>query len=223
MRCFAFSDTHTMHEQIIIPDGVDMLIFGGDCSNKRNNAINTNEVALFLNWFSFQKAKYKIMVAGNHDGSIQARMINPKDFGITYLEHESVEIEGIKIFGSPYTPTWGDWSFQKARHNMHDLWQEMPAEVDILVTHGPPAYVLDLYQDIDSGNFIQVGDVALGKRVNIVEPKYHIFGHVHNHKYIKNQGTKTIANKPTIYANVSCVEDGKFHKGLISNGYLFEI
>jgi len=223
MKIWAISDTHGFHEQLVVPIGIDMIIHAGDVSNTRNVGVNCNEVALFLNWYENINVKYKLLVAGNHDGSIEHRLINPRDFkSVTYLEHEPVEIDGIKFFGSPYTPTFCDWSFMKARHNMHELWQEMPQDTNVLITHGPPWGVLDLTIN-PKNEYEVVGDKSLAKRVVNVAPRYHIFGHIHNCEEIQNAGVRSIANRPTTYINASTVTDGQFKLGLTSNGHVFEI
>ena len=40
----------------------------------------------------------------------------------TYLEHESVEVEGIKIFGSPHTPEFFDWAFMYKPDDADKYW-----------------------------------------------------------------------------------------------------
>ena len=50
----------------------------------------------------------------------------------------------------------------------------MPERVDILVTHGPPHGVLDR---LISGK--RVGSTAIADAVRRVEPRLHIFGHIH--------------------------------------------
>ena len=62
-------------------------------------------------------------------------------FNIIYLENESMySLMGIKIFGSPYTPTFGHgWSFNKDRTKLERIWRNIIDEgVDIVITHGPP-------------------------------------------------------------------------------------
>lgn len=65
----------------------------------------------------------------------------------TYLHHEMVEIEGIKIFGSPYQPLYYNWGFQYHETRANDIWGGLPSEIDILITHGPPFGILDLTSD----------------------------------------------------------------------------
>lgn len=225
-RVWAISDTHGMHGQLQVPEGIDLVIFAGDCSNNRNRAINANEVANFLYWFNYLDIKHKILISGNHDTSIEAGMhglgkLDGTYRSIIYLEHSNFNIDGLNIMGSPYTPTFGDgWSFNKNRGKLDPYWEQIPKNLDILITHGPPKSILDLSENRDC-ELELCGDTALYNRVMEKKPKVHIFGHIHNFKYCKNQGIREFNGIKFI--NASCVEDGKFNYGLTSNGVIFEI
>lgn len=121
MKILAISDTHGFHNEFHKLDfnGIDMIIHAGDISNSKSPSFNEGEVLNFLDWYSSLKVKHKILVAGNHDTSIEAKLVNPKEFkNITYLYHESTTIEGINIFGSPYTPIFCNWAFNKDRSKL---------------------------------------------------------------------------------------------------------
>jgi Icc-related predicted phosphoesterase len=224
MKIWHISDTHTYHGLLDIPDNIDIVIFSGDCSNPRDPYLNKPEVENFLAWYESLPIKYKIFVAGNHDTSIEKGFINKLDFaskGIIYLENNYTEIEELKIWGSPITPTFGDWAFMKARHKTHELWQQIPNNTDIVIIHGPPANVLDLsYNRLNQLEFC--GDKALKKRLININPKLVCFGHIHNCDDIINAGTMKLSIRDTIYSNGSVVTDGKFGK-LSSNGNVFEL
>ncbi len=147
MKIWHISDTHTYHEQLRIPEGIDMVIHSGDCSNPRDPYNNEPEVRQFLDWYKSLPIEHKIYVAGNHDTSIEKRLVQPIEFaeaGILYLEDDYVMVEGLKIFGSPYTPNFGNWAFMKDRVKLDRYWpQAMPDYADIVVTHGPPKGILD--------------------------------------------------------------------------------
>ena len=55
-----------------------------------------------------------------------------------------------------------------------------------------------------------------------VNPKLCLFGHIHNHQDIINQGTMTLSGLDTIFSNGSVMKDGRFGK-LSSNGNIFEL
>ena len=229
MNILHISDTHGFHGTFPNErfEGVDMVIHSGDCSNYRDPYRNANEVLDFIEWYKNIPVKYKIYVAGNHDTSIERRLVTPeyiKEQGIIYLENESIQIEGIKIYGSPVTPTFGDWAFMKKREKMHKFWTNIPEDTDILVVHGPPKGIRDISLDRQN-NLEMCGDLSLYKR--IVELQKNglgavLFGHIHNTEGVYNQGISTYSNlNKVIFSNGSCVDDGKFDRGLTSFGNIF--
>ena len=225
MKIWHISDTHTYHGLLKVPEGIDMVIHSGDATNPRDPYASEQEMLNFISWFGSLPIKHKVFVAGNHDLCIERNLITKIDFiknGIVYLENDYAEVEGIKIWGSPFTPTFGQgWAFNKKRSALHDIWKEIPDDVDIVVVHGPPKGILDLaYHQLNCIEFC--GDEALRKRMYLLKPKLCLFGHIHNNEDIINAGTMKLSNHNTIYSNGSVVTDGKFGK-LSSHGNTFEI
>lgn len=225
MKIWHISDTHTYHGLLTVPEGIDMVIHSGDATNPRDPYASEQEMLNFISWFGSLPIKHKVFVAGNHDLCIERNLITKIDFmknGIVYLENDYAEVEGIKIWGSPFTPTFGQgWAFNKKRSALHDIWKEIPDDVDIVVVHGPPKGILDLaYHQLNCIEFC--GDEALRKRMYLLNPKLCLFGHIHNNEDIINAGTMKLSNHDTIYSNGSVVTDGKFGK-LSSHGNTFEI
>lgn len=61
-----------------------------------------------------------------------------------YLENSTCDMFGYKVFGSPYTPTFFDWAFNlDIGPHLQAVWNEIPDDTDILITHGPPKDILD--------------------------------------------------------------------------------
>ena len=224
MKIWHISDTHTYHDLLKIPSGIDMIIHSGDCSNPRDPYNNESEVRDFIDWYKELKIKYKIYVAGNHDTSIEKKLVTKKDFedaGIIYLENESVTIEGINIFGSPHTPNFGNWAFMKDRVKLERFWRiAIPDNIDILITHGPPKGILDKSYSREH-KMEDCGDKSLFNRVLDIKPSFHLFGHIHNCKDIVNAGMQKLSICDTWFSNGSVVTDGKFGK-LSSNGNIIE-
>jgi Icc-related predicted phosphoesterase len=218
MNIYHISDTHGFHDQLILPDNIDIIIHSGDASNSPNAAINVHEIEAFLEWYANLPIPHKIFVAGNHDSSIERYPYMKEkigDKGITYLENSETQIQNIKIYGSPYTPIYGNWSFMKAQNVINRVWEQIPHDTDILITHGPPYSILDSTENRDRSIDL-CGDPALGKMIKKLQPKYHLFGHIHNCKSIINTGIRIINN--TTYINSAAVEDGQFNKGIIYHG-----
>lgn len=225
MKIWHISDTHAKHDQLLVPNGVDTVVHSGDASNSRDLTRNSVEFYNFLDWFANLKIKNKVFVAGNHDLSIERRMITKGDLkskGIQYIENELVEIDGLSFWGSPFTPTFGDWSFMMKRSKMKSVWDLIPSRVDVLVTHGPPKGVLDLTDDREGGGIIQVGCKSLMNKVLEARPKAHLFGHIHDSKLVKNAGVLRPSSERTIFSNGSCYKDGDSEQ-LYNNGNILDI
>ena len=190
MKILFLSDTHSQHRKLKDLPKADIIIHSGDISKMGRDY----EVEDFIWWFSGLDYRYKIFVAGNHDfffegetpKSIQ-RFLNENTF---YLYNSSVEIDGIKIWGSPYTPTFFNWAFNLDRGKViAKIWKQIPTDTDILVTHGPPFGILD---KTISG--LNVGCEELLKKVNQIKPKYHLFGHIHETYGIQRNEFTTFMN-----------------------------
>jgi len=193
MYIVAFSDTHGCHDYVTPPDG-DILMFAGDlCAYGHNK-----EVKGFGTWLGALSHKHKIVIAGNHDWPFQnnrgeALSRLPED--CIYLHDSSVEIDGIKIYGSPWQPEFCDWAFNLKRgKELKEKWDKIPNDTDILVTHGPPAGIKD------GVHGIPVGCADLYDAVQRVKPRYHIFGHIH-------AGYGAVKRNDTVYMNVSICDD----------------
>jgi Icc-related predicted phosphoesterase len=180
MRIICISDTHNCNGQIEVPDG-DLLIHSGDATITGT----TEEVRLFNRWFSGLPHKNKIFVAGNHDWMFErepqrARMM--LDERIHYLADEVLEMDGLKIYGSPWQPRFFDWAFNLNRGpELAEKWEIIPEDIDILITHGPPFGILD---DVPREWGIEnTGCEELRKRVDQIASngklKLHTFGHIH--------------------------------------------
>jgi len=224
MKIWSISDTHAQHHSLIIPKNIDTVIHAGDSTNYYDLFHNQPEFEDFIKWYSELPIKNKVLIAGNHDAWAMKKynVDKVKDFGIHYLEHQYLELEGKLIFGSPYTPNFGTWHFMKDRSKLSKYWEALTDNIDILVTHGPCKGILDLSHDREH-KLEYCGDSALTKAVFRHKPKYHIFGHIHDSNDCFNSGTTKLSCLNTTFVNASCVTDGKFNQGCSSNGYVFEL
>ena len=176
------SDTHWIHRNLHIPGG-DVLVCAGDVCTP-----GTYDATDFILWMGSQSHQYKIFVAGNHDRVIE----NNKAYytslftqcGIIYLEDSGVEIQGIKIWGSPWTskrPKNKNNAFTLARTDLMRKWNLIPSDTDLLITHCPPFGIGDINGNYFRGASYQSGDPGLRKTVlnRLTKLKLHIFGHQH--------------------------------------------
>ena len=173
MKITVISDTHGQHRDLILPGG-DLLIHCGDISPEGTIA----EINSFFEWFKELPYLYKCTIVGNHDwifetSSHLAKSMIPE--GIVYLEDNLTEIEGIKIYGTPVSPPFCEWAFNRGPSRIIRHWQNIPSGIDILITHCPPYGILD-YVDYEGDG---VGCRLLKKELERIRPRYHCFGHVH--------------------------------------------
>ncbi len=190
MTIACLSDTHSLHHRIpSIPDA-DILIHAGDISKYGDES----QVVDFLHWFSALPHKHKIFIAGNHDfffenkREVFIRTVIPDN--VIYLNDSGCEINGIRIWGSPISPEFMNWAFNRKRDTeIQQHWNKIPENTDILITHGPPAGILDT-----TTNFQKTGCEDLLNTVLKIRPAYHIFGHIHEAHGIITQASTTFVN-----------------------------
>lgn len=193
MKLVAISDTHGKHHQLQLPEG-DTLIHAGDISMKGGE----DEVDSFLEWFGQQPFKHKIVIAGNHDFYFERtpehEILNRIPGNIVYLNDSGITIEGLRIWGSPVSPWFFNWAFNRHRGDpIKRHWELIPGETDILITHGP------VFRTLDRNNKGQhVGCKDLFGRVNEIQPQVHICGHIH-------EAYGTITRSGTRFVNASVV------------------
>jgi len=167
-----------------------LLIHAGDVSARGG----LDEVLNFLEWYALQESKYKVFIAGNHDfffekaSVAEVQAIIPHN--IIYLNDSGIEIEGINIWGSPIQPWFYDWAFNRQRGTEIDKhWQLIPDNTDILITHGPPYDRLDTVHD---GQLVGCKDLL--RKVQAIQPRLHVFGHIHEASGIQQVDGTTFVN-----------------------------
>lgn len=192
MRIVCISDLHM--ETPLLPFG-DLLIVAGDLTSTGP----IGQTKTMLGYLMDNKHKYThgvVMIAGNHDFLFQRDPLVAeqlvKDARITYLCESGCIINGFKIWGSPYVPRIGDWAFGYDQYMEHRIWQRIPEDTDILITHGAPMGILDDIEDR-----WHIGSAGLYNEIfNRVHPKLHVFGHVH-------EGYGTYDTEETKFVNAS--------------------
>lgn len=156
---------------------IDMIIHAGDISSTGTRF----EIEMFLNWFSKLNYKHKILIAGNHDFFFEEApeyaiesLLNEYP-EVTYLNDTNVVIDGIKIHGSPITPYFRNWAFNRHAWEIEKHWELIPDDTDVLITHGP------VYGYLDTTNRnARVGcHHLLDKITKMKQLKYFICGHIH--------------------------------------------
>lgn len=212
MKVTFISDTHNRQAMLKLPGG-DILIFSGDFMS---DGYSQAEVNSFIEWIKVQPYTYKVCIAGNHDRYCEAfpsYMIKDMfeqyyDEGVRYICNEEIDIEGLKIYGTPYQPYFCNWAFNVPdSERLYGMYTEIPEGLDILITHCPPYDVLDKshLQMPGSGRTGKepLGSEELTRALSELKkkPRYHAFGHIHG------DGGKTVVRENTTYINASICDE----------------
>ena len=210
MKLVLISDTHCQLDKITIPDG-DILVHTGDLTYRGN----LQETSKELFELSKHRARFKniVLIEGNHDwlGERNPTIMDQMcaDNGITLLRDSGITIDGIRFYGSPHQPEFCNWAFNLPRGQaLKEKWDLIPADTQVLLTHGPPMGILDNVERFNGKKceyYIEhVGCADLYKKVmEMKELKLHVFGHIHG-----SYGKHKVVD--TLFVNASnCTEQYK--------------
>ena len=207
MKIIVISDTHGLESSMThpIPEG-DLLIHAGDFTKGDQGRAPFRE---FLQWLERQPAPRKVLISGNHDSQTERfpdlarQMIAEYAPSVTYLRDSEVTIDGLRIWGSPYTPTFFNWYNMRDRGaSIRRHWDLIPDGLDFLVTHGPPKG----FGDWSPYDKVHAGDEDLLDAIKRAKPRYAVNGHFHSgygtRELVHADGTKTVI------INATCCNEG---------------
>ena len=198
LRFVVISDTHEQEDFLNLPTG-DVLLHTGDFTMSGCEGA----IKKFNEWLGRQDFQYKIVIAGNHELSLDSTRHTKEEVdrvrqllsNCIYLEDSSVIVEGYKIWGSPRTPKFGDWAFSYKRgKEAKEHWSQVEEDVEILMTHGPPYGLGDR-----QGAGLKTGCVELRERIRKVKPLLHLCGHIHEDRGIR-------VEEETIFINACSID-----------------
>jgi len=245
MRITHISDTHNKHNQLNgkLPGG-NLLIHSGDFTSIGRK----HEVEGFIKWFAKQDYTHKVFIAGNHDLVMDSERLyeaksshfEHKEYptpgaegkpdwliellgnlpdSVYYLENSTIKLEGINIWGSPYSPSFGyGWAFNADRgYDISSIWNNIPKDTDIVITHSP------IYGYCDRANNTNenVGCADLYHRLKEVQPHLHFAGHIHEAYGWKTMGLTSWYDLQT-FNGCSCNLRYEAENSPISFDYNFE-
>jgi Icc-related predicted phosphoesterase len=182
MRLVAFSDTHGQHEEVTIPE-CDVVVFAGDACRYGSR----DEFIEFVNWYVKIPA-VRILVPGNHDFCTQKYLGFGKEAclnrGIFYLADDFVTINGITFYGFPWTPPYGNFAWMADEAEMYDKLKKISVDVDVMISHGPPAGILDRSRKTreftgSSAIYRFITEEYNWPNKRDRDVSLHIFGHIH--------------------------------------------
>lgn len=218
MKFVCISDSHNRHRQLVLPEG-DVLLCSGDICFAPKGDLVTGEQHIidFNEWLGELDFEHIVVCAGNHDEVLEDKQ-RAKELltNCHYLDQETVEIEGFKIYGEPRQPEFFNLAFNVSRKNMELVWDMVPEDVDILLTHGPPHGFGDLAQDIRPDIFgnrkmIRVGCKhqrrLMDSRLNESPFKLIVCGHIHSGYGQWQNGSTRIVNCSVVNEKYHAIND----------------
>lgn len=169
MKILHLSDTHGCHLKLKNLTEADVIVHSGDFTM----AGSYDEGEAFMRWFGSLPYRHKIFIAGNHDDCLYDGIIGRLPTDVHYLRNSDVEIDGVKFYGIPMF-------MEDCFSDTQDLfYQKIPDSTDVLITHAPPFGILDV------GNSHQ-GSKILMEKIQSLNLKAHLFGHIHDNPGIEN-------------------------------------
>lgn len=209
MKILCISDIHG-HLPDVSKFDFDMVVVTGDlCPHHPSASIppgHFSDMTFQGHWLNayfgpWVKAIQKpvVVIAGNHDFILAERFIWEDPAAkmralapnLTYLECGQAVVNGLKLYGSPWSPFFYDWAFNfpskeedyiRVSEAMYGI---IPDDVDIVLTHGPSYGCMDACEEKVNGEKVikLVGCRSIKKRLDeLKNVKLHVFGHIH-HKY----------------------------------------
>ena len=150
VRFACISDTHCLHRDVNVPQ-CDYLIHSGDITNYGEPDVMND----FMDWLRGLKAtgtvrKECIVIPGNHDVTLYPEFLDSHSWryfwdvetvdkidakDVIILRDRGVELDGIRIYGSPWVRPICQWAYCSA--NLKDKFDRIPANTDLLITHSP--------------------------------------------------------------------------------------
>jgi len=228
-RIICISDTHNQTPKL--PPG-DVLIHAGDLTNQGSYS----ELRKTISWIESADFEAKIVVAGNHDTTLDepffisngnkwkwptpqspemCRKLLAESSSITYLEHEAAEIyltssKGpqtcFKIFGSPYSPGRRGWAFQYADDAAAQRLWSDIEDDNDIIITHTPAH-----GHCDETNRDEMsGCPILKQALARVRPMLHICGHIHDARGVErirwSPSSPSPLSEQSTLGCVDCVE-----------------
>jgi Icc-related predicted phosphoesterase len=194
MKVLCVSDIHM--KWIDTPPG-DLLLVAGDFSFSGSR----RELEWYEEWLTAQPQPWKVWISGNHEkgldpafgGNEQLAYDIAERTGTVYLHNQMFTIDGVNIWGVPEQPAFCNWAWNRMRGaELRAIWECVPEQTDILLTHGPPYGYGDL---CPNGFRAGCKDMLWMLENRTKVPEYIVCGHIHlsNGEYeIKREDGKVV-------------------------------
>lgn len=223
MRITATADLHGKLD-VKVPE-CDLLVIAGDIFPAGLGSLRGRDIWLFdvfYDWLESTPAERVVWIAGNRDRHIEAQ-VKSLSVGekITYLQDSWIEIDGLKVYGTPWTRIIGQWAFSLGERPQEPDDDGFPTigSDDLGRTHRLTAYAArkgislhHVFARIPNNTDIlithgppygtcdrniegeHIGSTTLRDRVKEIQPQLLICGHAHHAYGTGHLGATKVAN-----------------------------
>lgn len=212
MKIVAISDLHGQIPEIT-EQNYDILCICGDIFPLRaqNNLPQCESwlKKVFIPWCESLPCDTVLLIAGNHDLYFERTLGSDiydvfSHTKIKYLENTSYEINGVTFYGTPYCHEFGNWSFMRSDECLSEIFENIPEDVDVLLTHDAPYGTSDICLDITPWpNAGHIGSIPLRDAILDKAPKLVLHGHLHS----TNHNVELMGETDTEVYNVSLLNE----------------
>ena len=149
----------------------------------------------FKPWAASLPVEQVYFIAGNHDfwferNDLTAHQIFSSHDKVRYLKNEfddylsTQDSKVYRIFGTPYCHIFGNWAFMRDEETLAKKFNQIPGNVDILISHDAPYGTSDICFEGFSASKGHIGCPELRDAIIASKPKYNFHGHLHtsNHE-----------------------------------------
>lgn len=156
----------------VCPDG-----FGGRWARKYPELQWNWFVETFIPWVR-PLAKRVLVTWGNHDfcGRLHKNEIIDN---VVIACDGLVQIDNLSIWLTPWSNQFMDWAFMQPHEDLAEVYGEIPAGIDILVSHQPPYGCGDVYPIFGEPGPGHIGSNELCYTIERIQPQVVICGHLH--------------------------------------------
>jgi len=187
INIYATSDWHGLIPYLYKLDTANnLLLIGGDICPVSNHEILNQKKWLNEYFIPAMEDALNIFdaivfIAGNHDFIFEQKTIKeifnkPLPDRIFYLQNNSVNALGLNVWGSPMSNQFYDWAFMDTDDRLDQIYQNIPSDTDIVLSHGPAHGVCDQIKHRSES----LGSQSLYNNIERVCPKLLITGHIHS-------------------------------------------
>jgi Icc-related predicted phosphoesterase len=145
----------------------------------------------FKPWAASLPVEQVFFIAGNHDfwferNDLAAHQIFSSHDKVRYLKNEYVDYistqdaKVYRIFGTPYCHIFGNWAFMRDEETLAKKFNQIPGNVNILLSHDAPYGTSDICFEGFSASKGHIGCPELRDAIIASKPKYNFHGHLHS-------------------------------------------